>query len=298
MDSKLNSKRSSQYDFKELCQVFPDLEPFVFDNKQNHLTIDFANPKAVKALNRALLLSNFNIKYWDFPDTNLCPPIPGRLMYIDAISDLLLDSNIEKNIHVLDIGTGATCIYPLLGYSKYQWNFTATDVDKTSLKNAQVIINKNKLNSCISLRFQKDASHVFNGIIQPEDLFSVSMCNPPFYKSENEANQATKRKLKGLGKLEKEVTRNFSGNSNELWYPGGEKAFLHNYLYQSSLYKSNCFWFTTLVSQKEHIKSMKTSLKKLNANKIKVLDISLGNKKVRVVAWTFLTQAEQNSWSR
>ena len=42
---------------------------------------------------------------------------------------------------------------------------------------------------------------------------------------------------------------------------------------------------------------MKTSLKKLNANKIKVLDISLGNKIARVVAWTFLTQAEQNSWS-
>ena len=33
---------------------------------------------------------------------------------------------------------------------------------------------------------------------------------------------------------------------------GGEKAFVHNYLYESSLVKTSCFWFTTLVSNKKN----------------------------------------------
>jgi 23S rRNA (adenine1618-N6)-methyltransferase len=110
------------------------------------------------------------------------------------------------------------------------------------------------------------------------------MCNPPFFKSAEEAQGANKRKNKNLGN---NTVRNFSGNNNELWYVGGEKAFLHNYLYESSLYKTQSTWFTSLVSKKENIKSLQKSSEKLGAKEFKVIPMSQGNKVTRIACWRF-----------
>ena len=230
---------------------------------------------------------HYNINFWEFPDVNLCPPIPGRVDYIHHISEILKASNINKNIRVLDIGTGATCIYPLLGVAEYNWTFVASDVDNHSIENAQKIINKNKLSDSISLRHQTDSSKFFNGVLNEDDKFSITMCNPPFYKSENEALEATTRKLKGLNKAENKFVRNFAGTHNELWYKGGEKVFIHNYLYESALFRNQCIWFTTLVSKKDLVKGIYNSLKKLGATHIKTINMEQGNKISRIVAWTF-----------
>lgn len=189
----------------------------------------------------------------------------------------------------MDIGTGANCVYPILGNAEYNWNFVATDIDAASLKVAQNNINKNNLQDFVFLRHQNDKSHIFKGVIKEEDMFSVSMCNPPFYKSEIEALEATKRKLIGLNRadVDDKIVRNFSGTQNELWYKGGEKAFLHTYLYESSLFKKQCLWFTTLVSKKDLVKGMYASLKKLGATQIKTINMAQGNKISRIVAWSF-----------
>ena len=110
------------------------------------------------------------------------------------------------------------------------------------------------------------------------------MCNPPFFKSAEEAQGANKRKNKNLGN---NTVRNFSGNNNELWYIGGEKAFLHNYLYESSLFKEKSKWFTSLVSKKENIKSLEKSSAKLGAVEFKVIPMSQGNKVTRIACWRF-----------
>jgi 23S rRNA (adenine1618-N6)-methyltransferase len=283
------------YDFSVLCKAYPKLKPFVFVNSYNNQTIDFANPEAVKALNAALLVTYYDIKYWEFSDDNLCPPIPGRVEYMHHLNTLLKSSELDDNIIVLDIGTGATCIYPLLGQQVYGWNFVATDIDKTSMQQAQKNIDNNGLSDKIQLRFQESKAQILKGILKPTDTFSASICNPPFYKSESEMLQATSKKLKGLGK-QGETLRNFSGKHNELCYEGGEKAFLHNYLYESSLFKINCFWYTTLVSKKENVKSMYTSLKNLGATDIKTISMQIGNKTSRIVVWTFLTKDQQENW--
>ncbi len=274
----------------------PELVPFVFVNEHEKQTVDFASPKAVKTLNKALLKEHYSIDFWDFPETNLCPPIPGRVDYIHHIADLLKQSRLSENIEVLDIGTGASCIYPLLGNAEYGWRFVGTDVNDNALKSANGIVAKNDLGAVVKLRRQYDESNVFIGIFAKGDAFSITMCNPPFYKSETEAMEVTTRKLKGLGKVTNEVTRNFAGQSQELWYKGGEKAFLHTYLYESSLHKTNSFWYTSLVSNKDNVKSMQKSLKKLGASKVRILEMEQGNKKSRVVAWTFLSKKEQQDW--
>lgn len=275
------------YDFPALVNSYPELEDYMFHNAHGNLSIDFASPKAVKALNTALLKHHYGIAYWDFPDAHLCPPIPSRVEYIHILKDHLDAADIQSDICVLDIGTGATCIYPLLGHSLYSWDFIGSDVDTQSLSNAETILSKNQLGSAIQLRFQKHHKNILRGILEPTEQITATLCNPPFYKNEAEALANTTRKLKGLGKDSEQLIRNFSGTANELWYPGGEQTFLNTYMYESSLFKTNVKWFTSLVSKKDLVRPMKVALKKLGVSEVKVLNFTLGNKKSRVVAWTY-----------
>ncbi|REE83773.1 23S rRNA (adenine1618-N6)-methyltransferase [Lutibacter oceani] len=290
-----NNKHLQGYKFTELCEAYPDLKEFVFVNEYGTETIDFANPKAVKAINKALLFKYYNLKFWDFPDDNLCPPIPGRVDYIHYLADLLINSGINEGAKILDIGTGANCIYPLLGNAEYNWSFVGTDIDKKSLDRAEKIIKKNALSDFIKLKHQKDSTHIFTGILTADDKFSASICNPPFYRSQEEAMQANSRKMEGLGTTN--IGRNFSGKQQELWYKGGEKAFIHTYLYESSKFKTNCFWYTILVSKKENVQSMYDSLNKLGATDIKTIPMHQGNKVTRIIAWTFLSKEAQKEWN-
>ena len=269
------------YNFDELIIKNPALKEFVAKNQFDTVTIDFSNPEAVRELNKALIFSLDKISNWNFPKENLCPPIPGRLDYIHYLADFL---SLKGEAKILDIGTGATCIYPLLGVSEYDWNFVATDIDLDSLDIAQDIIDDNKLREKIELRQQFKEENILKGIIVDGDSFSAVMCNPPFYKSAEEAQGANGRKSRNLGN---NAVRNFAGNNNELWYIGGEKAFLHNYLYESSLYRTSSKWFTSLVSKKENVQSLEKSSKKLGATEFKVIPMQQGNKVTRIVAWKF-----------
>jgi 23S rRNA (adenine1618-N6)-methyltransferase len=275
------NKFNKGYNFDELIKINPKLETYVAKNQFDVITIDFSIPEAVKELNKALLFSYDKISVWDFSDKNLCPPIPGRLDYIHYLSDLI---STDSTIKILDIGTGATCIYPILGVAEYDWNFVASDIDLDSLDTAQDIIEDNNLGSKIELRQQIDENNILKGILKDEDSFSAVMCNPPFFKSGEEAQGANKRKNRNLGN---NPVRNFSGNNNELWYVGGEKAFLHNYLYESSLFKEKSTWFTSLVSKKENIVSLQKSSAKLGAIDFKVIPMHQGNKVTRIVCWRF-----------
>lgn len=274
---------NADYDFEELFIKTPSLKAFVFKNDYGTETIDFSDPMAVKALNKALLATYYNITHWDFPDENLCPPIPGRVDYIHHLADLISLEGDEK-ITVLDIGTGANVIYPLLGTSIYPWEFVATDIDLDALDYAQDIIDDNELSTKITLRQQLDETHILKGIIEEHDSFTATMCNPPFYKSASEAQGANRRKSRNLGN---NTVRNFSGNNNELWYVGGEKAFLHTYLYESSQFPTLSTWFTSLVSKKENVESLQASAKKLGVSEFKVIPLHQGNKVTRIVCWRF-----------
>ena len=160
------------YNLEKLAANHTELKPFLFVNSFGNLTLDFANPKSVKALNTALLKFHYGIDYWEFPDENLCPPIPGRVDYIHHLNDLLQSEKLQNSITILDIGSGATCIYPILGNSVYGWNFIGTDIDKNSIDNAQQIINKNSLASNIKLRYQTNKDNIFDGIIESDELFN------------------------------------------------------------------------------------------------------------------------------
>lgn len=297
------NKHRSRYDFDQLIKVCPDLKPFVSINKFNIETIDFTDPLAVKILNQALLKQFYNIDIWDIPQNYLCPPIPGRADYIHNIADILASSNggmipKGKNVTVLDIGVGANCIYPLLGHQEYGWSFIGSDIDSFSIKIANQILQANSLSKNIELRLQKYSTHIFNGIIKPNEIIDVTMCNPPFHSSAEEAKEGTDRKWKNLGqqKLIKS-NLNFGGQSNELWCKGGERAFILKMIEESVSFSQNCLWFTTLVSKSENLPSIYNALKKVNATEIKTVNMSQGSKTSRLVAWTFMNETQHIQWS-
>jgi len=292
----------NRYDFEKLISNCPDLKAFVSINKHGIETIDFSNPNAVKALNKALLQTYYGIQNWDIPKNYLCPPIPGRADYIHYIADLLAENNnkqIPDNAAVigLDIGTGANCIYPILGNAIYNWIFVATDIDKKAIENCSKIIEANpKLIEAISLQQQTESRFIFKNIITPEDRFTFTMCNPPFHASAEEANKSTSRKVSNLNPKEKRNTNpvlNFGGQNAELWCDGGEIGFITQMIYESAKYPSQVLWFTTLVSKKENLTSIYKILKKVNAVSVKTIDMAQGQKNSRIVAWSFLSETEQ-----
>lgn len=281
------SFHNKPYNFQELIVKVPELKQFIVKNREAIDTILFADPKAVYYLNKALLLHFYNLNFWDIPNQNLVPPIPGRADYIHYLADLLKVDDSSKT-SILDIGTGASLVYPLIGSSVYHWNFVATDIEPKSIEIAQKIINENpQLSSKIELRYQPNQKKILSGIITKNDYFDAVMCNPPFFKSKKEAETQTLRKLKGLDKRKTpKLINNFSGESNELWCNGGELCFVLNYIKESTLFKTQVGWFTSLISNEDNLKQLQIELKK-SAKEIKVIDMAQGNKKSRILAWKF-----------
>ncbi|MEC4048880.1 23S rRNA (adenine(1618)-N(6))-methyltransferase RlmF [Flavobacterium sp. SUN046] len=291
------------YDFDKLIASYPSLQEFVFVNEYQTETIDFSHPEAVKALNKALLLSDYDIQEWDIPANYLCPPIPGRADYIHYIADLLAESNqgeVPQGEHIigLDVGIGANCIYPIIGNHEYGWSFVGTDIDEKALQNCKKIITQNpKLIDVISLQLQVEPRYIFKNIILAEDKFAFTICNPPFHSSKEEAAKAALRKVNNLTeKRNSHAVLNFGGQNSELWCNGGELGFITQMVYESVKYPFQCFWFTTLVSKKDTLKSIYKTLNKVGAVEIKTIEMAQGQKTSRFLAWTFLSKKQQGEW--
>ena len=297
------NKNIGKYDLSALASSFPELKNYLIQNKYGERSIDFSNPIAVKTLNRALLSHHYGIKTWMFPNENLCPPIPGRADYIHHMADILSETNSGKipigdAITCLDIGLGASCIYPILGVTEYNWKFIGSDIDPKSIASAKNIVNDNPiLKNKIECRLQKKSSAIFKGIIEKEDQIDLIVCNPPFHASIEDAQKGSRRKIKNLsGKTLKIPELNFSGISNELICIGGEHQFIQNMITESKIYSKRCFWFSTLVSKQSNLKGIYKSLENSNIKQLKTITMGTANKYSRIVAWTFLSKEEQKEW--
>jgi len=292
-----------RYDLNALTTAIPELKKHVLLNKFGIESVDFSNPLAVRLLNKALLNHYYGIKYWEFPAENLCPPIPGRADYIHHIADLLAENNLNKiptgdKITCLDVGVGASCIYPIIGVTEYGWNFIGSDVDQKSIASAQKIVNSNaSLEGKIECKLQKNVKNIFKNILTVEDKIDLTLCNPPFHASVEDAQKGTQRKIKNLtGKNTKTPVLNFAGISHELIVEGGEYQFIQNMIRESKMFSKNCYWFTTLVSKQANLKGVLIALDKIEARQIKTIALGTSNKSSRIVAWTFLSREEQRAW--
>ena len=170
-----NHFRTNPPSFEKLSNMYPEFRALVKENG----SIDFKDSHSVRALNKFLLLSEFGISV-EFPSDRLCPPIPNRLNYLHWLSEILVLGSSESELeiprgsrfgptsnepmsvvngekkysksadtnpmcrpHILDIGVGSSCIYPLLGAHTFNWTFTGSDIDRKSLQCAEGNRNRN-----------------------------------------------------------------------------------------------------------------------------------------------------------
>ncbi|WP_274011708.1 23S rRNA (adenine(1618)-N(6))-methyltransferase RlmF [Vibrio parahaemolyticus] len=304
-----------RYDFKKLIASEPALASFVIKNPKGEDSINFSDPNAVKMLNKALLAAYYDIDFWDIPEHYLCPPIPGRADYIHRLAELL-DGEVKgkyrhQNVRALDVGVGANCIYPIVGVTQYGWHYTGSDVDPKSIESATDIVERNvALNGKIELVQQMSESHIYRGVIQPNDRFEVTTCNPPFHRSAEDAAMDSQRKLdnlkanqrkKGVKQQNSPVkqgkpTLNFGGQNAELWCEGGEAAFIRRMANESQAFSSQVLWFTTLISKKDNVRPMRKQLEKLGVKAIRVVEMSQGQKISRFMAWSFMDKQQRKTW--
>lgn len=293
-----------RYDFQALQAACPPLEKYVLLTPNGQRSIDFGNAAAVLALNTALLKLHYELDTWSIPAGYLCPPIPGRADYIHHVADLLGSNNRGKvpqgpKVTCLDIGTGASLIYPIIGIRAYGWAFRATDIDERALASAQKIQATNTfLQEGLKIKKQPNPQHFFQGVIAGEDYIDLVVCNPPFYESAAQANRASTRKQRNLKQKADPRHRNFGGQAHELWYPGGERTFISQMIQESTAYAKNVYWFTSLVSREDHLPKLNKALEKVQPTEVRTIDMGQGNKRSRILAWTFLSHKQQKAWAR
>jgi 23S rRNA (adenine1618-N6)-methyltransferase len=299
------NRHGGRYDFALLIAACPELAACVAPNAYGTESVDFANPDAVRTLNRALLVHAYGIREWNPPSQYLCPPIPGRADYLHYLAELLATSNggvipHGEAIRVLDIGVGANCIYPLIGHGEYGWRFVGTDIDRAALACAQKTLDANAgYRDAVELRLQPARNAVFTGVLRDDELFDLSMSNPPFHASIDDARAGSERKWQNLGKApsdDRAPVLNFGGQSAELCCSGGEEGFIGRMIGESAQVAKHCLWFTTLVSKASSLPAVYRALKTAGVRFSRTIDMTQGQKKSRIVAWSFLDERQQQSW--
>jgi 23S rRNA (adenine1618-N6)-methyltransferase len=298
------NKHRSRYDFDRLIEASPELAWFVKLNAYHDASIDFSDPQAVKALNRALLKQVYGIRDWDIPEQYLCPPIPGRADYLHYAADLLAAANhgivpLGRQVRVLDIGVGANAVYPLIGQREYGWSFVGSDIDPVALANVRHILQANGLAEAIELRLQATPVDIFRSVVRPGETFDLTLCNPPFHASLEEAGAGAGRKWRNLGKRRTQGQAplfNFGGQGAELCCVGGEQAFVSLMVGESVQFATHCLWFTTLVSKAASLPAIYRALKAAGALEVRTIPMAQGQKKSRIVAWTFLNAKQRRVW--
>ena len=297
------NRHARGYDFPRLLQASPELAPFVLRARHGGPSIDFADPAAVKALNRALLTEAYGIRGWDLPPGYLCPPIPGRADYLHHLADLLAaeaDGAIPRGqaIRVLDVGAGANIIYPLIGHREYGWTFVGSELDAVALDSAAHTLGANPgLGEAILLRRQVDRNAIFRGVVQAGERFDLTLCNPPFHGSMREVRETAQAKWRKLGREAERPLRNFGGQGPELWCEGGEAGFIRRMITESADLRDRVRWFTTLVSSAASLPAVHRALRQVEARDIRTVAMAQGQKQSRFVAWTFLGAEARRAFS-
>lgn len=290
------NRHQGRYDLAALSRSSPELEPHLRLNPRGEPTIDFSDAAAVRCLNQALLRQYYGIGYWNLPPGYLCPPIPGRADYIHYLADLLAQDHggtlpRGPQIRVMDIGTGASCIYPIIGSQSYGWTFLASDIDPVSVRAARATVEANpSLQHRVTVVHQKDPKAILHGLIPRQAALHLTLCNPPFHASRADAQAGSRRKVANLRPGQTSpgpAALNFGGQAGELWCPGGELRFITRMIHESRDYASQIGWFTSLVSRHAHLRPLQRVLQNCQARQIEVIPMHQGQKTSRLIAWRF-----------
>ncbi|OSD00137.1 S-adenosyl-L-methionine dependent methyltransferase [Trametes coccinea BRFM310] len=272
-------------DFLALAEAYPPLKPHIV-LARNGPIIDFKNETAQRLLTEAILLRDFSLKV-ELPPGRLCPPVPNRLNYILWLEDvvatttLALELSGDRAVRGLDVGTGASAIYPLLGCrTNPTWSFTATELDELSLRFARQNVEGNNLQQRISVLSAGPSGPILAMLKDSDVVYDFTMCNPPFYSSREEVLQSAEAK-------EFEPNAVCTGADVEMITPGGEAAFVGRMVEESLELRDKCRWFTSMLGKMSSLASIVHLLRSKQVDNYAISELVQGQTRRWVIAWSF-----------
>jgi 23S rRNA (adenine1618-N6)-methyltransferase len=289
-------------DFAALAATHPRLLPYLVETKDGRRTIDFASWDATVELNRALLDTFYGVKHWDVPRGHLCPPAANRANYVHWIEDLLelsrpasaSASAAGPAVVGLDVGVGASCVYPLIGASLNGWRFVGIDVTDVAVASARANAEANvAIRHLIEIRDARTFSlrrrdsardgSVILPAIEEDERFAFCMCNPPFFDLDRSASERRRPNR----------ASDFGGSDAETACPGGERAFTARIFEDSLLLRDRVHWYTTMCGKKETVKHLRRALASREARvaAVRTTVFRQGKTARWGVAWSFAESA-------
>ncbi|KAI1986460.1 hypothetical protein LOZ51_006054 [Ophidiomyces ophidiicola] len=308
----MNSARNlyrHDLDFRALALEDVDFARCLKPNGQ----LDFNNPDVVRQLTKTLLKRDFAL-HVELPADRLCPPVPNRFNYILWLQDLV-DSTAnrytdsydpERAVAGLDIGTGASCIYPLLGCAQRPaWTFLATgtsppppaflclvesnrqlilqsDIDESNIHHARRNIDRNGLQARIRLtRTRPEDPLIQLDAIPPSKMLDFTMCNPPFYESREELLASAKAKQRPPNSA-------CTGADIEMVTAGGETAFVSRMIEESLKLYDKVQWYTSMLGKLSSVTTLVEQLVAAGNKNWAVTQFVQGSKTKRwAIAWSW-----------
>ncbi|XP_053376165.1 RNA N6-adenosine-methyltransferase mettl16-like [Mercenaria mercenaria] len=273
-----NIYKTRKPDFKALSSKYDYFNEKVKVNASGKVILDFKDPAALRALFRALLEDDFGLAV-TVPLDRLIPTVPQRVNYILWLEDIIGKENGAKGI---DIGTGSSCIYPLLGCRLNQWQFLASEIDDQNMYFANKNVASNKMEDKITIKKVTEDTLLI-GLVDENEIYDFSMCNPPFYSDHLEAQGITS--ARNDDRSESSSISTASEAESIAW--GGEVRFVTQMIEESLILKNKIRVYTSLLGKKMSLSLLKDVLQRKKVPKYASTEFCQGKTMRWGIAWTF-----------
>ncbi|XP_043857000.1 RNA N6-adenosine-methyltransferase METTL16 [Dromiciops gliroides] len=279
-----NRYKDKPPDFAYLASKYPDFKQHVQINLTGRVSLNFKDPEAVRALTCTLLKEDFGLSI-DIPLERLIPTVPLRLNYIHWVEDLIgpWDPASSAPRRGIDIGTGASCIYPLLGATLNGWYFLATEVDDMCFHYAKKNVEQNNLSDLIKVVKVPQKTLLMDALKEESEItYDFCMCNPPFF-----ANQLEAKGVNSRNPRRPPPSSVNTGGITEIMAEGGELEFVKRIIHDSLQLKKRLRWYSCMLGKKCSLAPLKEELRIQGVPKVTHTEFCQGRTMRWALAWSF-----------
>ncbi|XP_044210249.1 RNA N6-adenosine-methyltransferase mettl16 isoform X1 [Thunnus albacares] len=275
-----NRYKDKPPDFAHLAAKYPDFQQHVHTSLTGRPVVNFKEPEAVRALTCTLLKEDFGLTI-EIPLERLIPTVPLRLNYIHWVEDLI--DGQKQPRRGIDIGTGASCIYPLLGATMNGWYFLATEVDDICFDYATKNVEQNNLSDLIKVVKVPQKTLLMDALKEETEIvYDFCMCNPPFF-----ANQLEAKGVNSRNSRRPPPSSVNTGGVTEIMAEGGELEFVKRIIHDSLQLKKRLRWYSCMLGKKCSLTPLKEELRKQGVPKVTHTEFYQGRTMRWALAWSF-----------
>ncbi|XP_061575290.1 RNA N6-adenosine-methyltransferase mettl16 [Cololabis saira] len=275
-----NRYKDKPPDFAYLASKYPDFQQHVHTSLAGRPVVNFKEPEAVRALTCTLLKEDFGLSI-EIPLERLIPTVPLRLNYIHWVEDLI--DGQKQPRRGIDIGTGASCIYPLLGATMNGWYFLATEVDDICFDYAKKNVEQNNMSELIKVVKVPQKTLLMDALKEETEIvYDFCMCNPPFFANQLEAKGVNSRNAR-----RPPPSSVNTGGVTEIMAEGGELEFVKRIIHDSLQLKKRLRWYSCMLGKKCSLAPLKEELRKQGVPKVTHTEFCQGRTMRWALAWSF-----------